>query len=107
MTDTTVQRLKQLDQERTSLLADAKKEALTRANQSIGDLNALGFNYRLVADGKQRTRKATRMIKDAPCPACGFKTSPPHDARAHRSQGKRKRPFTAAQLKELGYEKAS
>jgi hypothetical protein len=107
MPDTTAQRLKQLDQERATLVAGAKKEALARATQSIGELNALGFNYELVAGGKQRTRKGTRMIKDAPCPACGFMTSPPHDARAHRSQGNRKRAFTAAQLVERGYEKVS
>jgi hypothetical protein len=107
MADSTVQRLKQLDQERATLLGGAKKEALARATQSIDDLNALGFNYRLVENGKQRTRKGTRTLKDAPCPTCGFKTSPPHDARAHRAQGNRKKPFTAAQLKERGYEKVS
>jgi hypothetical protein len=107
MSENAIQRIKQLDQERASLLATAKKEALTRASQAIDELNALGFNYQLAENGKQRTRKATRTTKDAPCPACGFKTNPPHDARAHRSQGKRKKPFTTTQLKELGYIKVS
>ena|ERR1700733_9954446 len=107
MSDNTVQRLKQLDQERSALVAGAKKEALARATHSIQELNSLGFNYRLVESTKSRTRKGTRTIRDAPCPACQFKTDPPHDARAHRSQGKRKRPFTAAQLKDLGYTKVS
>ena len=107
MSDNAIQRIKQLDQERSTLLASAKKEALTRATQAIDELNALGFNYRLAENGKPRTRKATRTIKDAPCPVCQFKTDPPHDARGHRSQGKRKKPFTTAQLKELGYDKVS
>lgn len=107
MSDNAIQRIKQLDQERASLLASAKKEALTRATQAIDELNTLGFNYQLVENAKQRNRKVTRTIKDAPCPVCQFKTDPPHDARGHRSQGKRKKPFTPAQLKELGYTKAS
>jgi hypothetical protein len=108
MADTPIQRLKQLDQERTQLLASAKKEALERANTAIHDLNALGFNYRLSEDGRAASRGSgrKRRLKEAPCPVCKFKTSPPHDARKHRGQGKRKKPFTAVELNEMGLERA-
>jgi hypothetical protein len=111
MADNAITRIKQLDQERAQLISSGKKEALDRAKVAIDDLNALGFNYRLV-EGTQtiaravRTRKRTRRVKDAPCPVCKFKTSPLHDARKHRGQGNRKRVFTAAELKEFGLEKA-
>jgi hypothetical protein len=49
MTDkTTVQRIQELDRERTALFESAKDEALRKAHQAIEDLNALGLNYRLV-----------------------------------------------------------
>ena len=90
--DTTIERIKQLDKERASLLDTAKKAALTAANQAITALNALGFNYRLISEGektvatkrKSKSRKGTRTIRDAPCAICKFKTSPHHDARKHR-----------------------
>jgi hypothetical protein len=112
--DNPAERIKQLDQERAKLLGEAKKEALTRANQAVADLVALGFTYTLADDraparaktAKTASRKGTRQIKDAPCSICGFKTAPPHDARRHRfSQGKRKRPFTAKELSDLGLKK--
>jgi hypothetical protein len=49
MTDkTAIQRIKELDQERSTLFEQAKEEALRRANQAVEDLNALGLHYRLV-----------------------------------------------------------
>jgi hypothetical protein len=49
MTDkTAIQRIQELDRERTALFEQAKEEALRRANQAVDDLNALGLNYRLV-----------------------------------------------------------
>jgi hypothetical protein len=106
MAENVVQRIKQLDQERSQLVGTVKKEALARAHQAMSDLNALGFNYQLVEKGRGAAPKMMRQPKDAPCPVCRFKTSPPHDARKHRGQGKRKRPFTAAQLKEFDLERA-
>ena len=114
MADNMMERLKQLDKERTSLLDTAKKAALTAANEAITALNALGFKYRLISDGektvttkrKSKSRKGTRTIKDAPCVICKFKTSPSHDARKHRfAQGKKKRPFTVKELADLGLKK--
>ena len=112
--DSTLERIKQLDKERTSLLDTAKKAALAAANEAITALNALGFNYRLISEGERtvtrkrrpKSRKGTRTVKSA-CPICKFKTVPPHDARKHRfAQGKKKRPFTAAELTKLGLKKA-
>ena len=47
---TTIQRIKELDQERATLFEQAKEEALRRATQAVDDLNALGLKYRLVTD---------------------------------------------------------
>jgi hypothetical protein len=97
------QRIKELDAERASILEHAKGEALQKANYAIEELNSLGFNYHLVnghEKGKATKGKAAkRAIKDAPCPICGFQTSPPHDGRTHRSQ-KKKAAFTASELRE-------
>ena len=41
-------KLKALDDQRAKLLEDAKKEALEAVHKAIADLNALGFDYRLV-----------------------------------------------------------
>lgn len=35
------------------------------------------------------------------CPVCQFSTSPHHDGRQHRSQGKHKHPFTDAELSDM------
>jgi hypothetical protein len=49
MTDkSAIQRIQELDRERTTLFEQAKQEALHRANQAVEDLNALGLKYRLV-----------------------------------------------------------
>jgi hypothetical protein len=108
MAESSIERIKELDKERARLLDSAKKEALSRAEQAVADLNALGFAYRLVNSiGRAKTARAsrggTRTIKDKVCPVCDFKTKPPHDRRAHRFSKAKKRPFTAAELKEKGY----
>ncbi len=106
-------RIKEIDAMRVKLLTAAKNEAFARAEQAVADLNALGFSYTL-ADGGPKARRKTsrrkreRTIKDAPCPVCKFKTKPPHDARRHRfSQGKKKNPFTPAELQKLGLKKVA
>lgn len=108
MAENPVARIKELDKERSQLLTTAKKEALDRANEAIADLNALGFSYTLSGEGAapRRGRKGMRQVKDAACPVCKFKTAPPHDARKHRGQGKRKKAFTVSELQELGLKKA-
>jgi hypothetical protein len=110
MADSVIDRIKKLDLERSTLLSDAKKEALALVQQGLDGLRALGLSFNLV-EGERRNKRAKRSgagkgaIQDAPCPICGFKTEPPHDARKHRGQGKRKRAFTGKQLQELGLKK--
>jgi len=109
------QRIKQLDEERAALFDEAKAEALKRAKEAVAELNSLALNYALVDGAKAvgKTGKAPPkagafgkgIVKDAPCPICEFKTSPPHDARAHRGQAKKK-PFTATELSSKGMTKA-
>ena len=48
---TAIQRIQELDRERTELFEQAKEEALRRATQAVEDLNALGLKYRLVETG--------------------------------------------------------
>jgi hypothetical protein len=92
--------IKKLDEQREKLLADAKEEALTKAKAAIADLNSLGFGYKLV-QGDGGRAKTTRNTNPANkhCNICDMDG---HDGRAHRSQGKNKKKFTAAELKELG-----
>jgi DNA repair exonuclease SbcCD ATPase subunit len=108
---TVLEKLQALDAQRAQLLEDAKKEALDKAEKAIAELNELGFNYRLVegASTARAPRKAgaeatKRQTRDAPCPVCGFKTTPHHDGRAYRSQ-KTKKAFTDADLAKLGLTK--
>lgn len=103
---TVLEKLKALDAQRAQLMEGAKTEALAKAEQAIGELNSLGFHYRLV-DGTSTTRAPRksgaeapkRQTRDLPCPICRFKTTPHHDGRMHRSQ-KTKKPFTAEELME-------
>ena len=54
-----IQRIKELDQERTTLFDQAKEEALRRSNLAVEDLNALGLNYRLVTTAAPVGSKST------------------------------------------------
>lgn len=104
---TALRQLHQLDKQRQKLLENAKEEALANAEEAVRALNALGFSYRLTGTVRRKTarKKQRRGVNDAPCPICGFKTSPAHDGRAHRSQASKK-PFTAEELRERGLTKA-
>ena len=78
-----------------------KTETLRKVKQALSELNKLGFDYRIVVNGRvgQRVRRGTRTLESAPCRICGFRTVRPHDARAHRGQAK-KAPFTRKELAE-------
>ena len=56
---TAIQRIQELDRERTELFEQAKEEALRRAHQAVEDLNALGLKYRLVEGQLVAGSKAT------------------------------------------------
>ena len=98
-------RIKKLQAEMEEYSKEAVAEALEQAEEAIATLASLGHRYRLVrASGRGKGLRQTNP--DRACPVCQFKTDPPHDARQHRGQGKNKRPFTAAQLTEMGLRKA-
>jgi hypothetical protein len=104
---TVLEKLKALDAQRATLLDDAKKEALDKAEKAVAELNELGFHYTLTegASPAKAPRRASqaqapkRQVRDVPCPICHFKTTPHHDGRMHRSQ-KTKKPFTVEELME-------
>lgn len=91
------EQLKEVDDE----IEDLKQ---LRRHQLLAELKELGY------DGP-KTTKASAAIRqrdpNKPCAVCEFVTAPPHDSRAHRSQGKTKKPFTADDLREKGMRKVS
>jgi hypothetical protein len=108
-----LEQIRVLKEQEAKLIDGAKAEAIAKAKEAIGELQELGFHYRLVEAAKEPfsgARKAAKDVaikreqKDAPCPICGFKTSPLHDGRAHRSQ-ETKKPFTKVELSERGLTK--
>jgi hypothetical protein len=102
--DQVLDQIRKLDDRRIKLLGEAKQEALQRVHEAISALNALGFNYRIVEKSSER-RGGARQRSEGPCPICAFKTNPPHDGRKHRSQGDKKKPFSAQELAQLGLAK--
>jgi hypothetical protein len=102
-----LQQIKKLDEERAKLLESAKADALTKATEAIEELNALGFDYEIVAPAQEPARKTRTARKaSAPnhhpkgtCPICEYATNPPHDKQSHRAQA-RKKPSTDAELEQ-------
>jgi DNA repair exonuclease SbcCD ATPase subunit len=99
-----MEQIRQLEEQKQTLLEGAKNEALQTAQEAIEELRELGFTYRLVEEGRSApaentgTRKGTRQVSsDRPCPICNFRTEPPHDARRHRGQNPKK-PFSDDEL---------
>ena len=103
-------KIKELDKQRDKLLKQAKKVAHDKATNAVEELNSLGFHYELVerksSSSGNVSRQSVRKRKDVPCPLCNFKTTPPHDGRAHRSQTS-KAPFTEKELRERGLSRVS
>jgi hypothetical protein len=67
--------------------------------------------YRTAPPSKTKAKTGRKTFKGRgtpkrTCPVCGFATTPSHDARKHRGQGNKKRPFTSKQLKEFGFVKS-
>jgi hypothetical protein len=105
-----------LNAAKAKIVDAAKEELLKQGDAIVSELRSLGLEYRFapsipeasrISQKKTATeegRSAPRAKLDKPCPTCGFKTEPLHDARAHRSQTI-KAPFTAAELTERGLRK--
>lgn len=51
--------IKKLDEQKAKLLAQAKREALAKAEAAVKELNELGFDYQLVERGKPTTTRRT------------------------------------------------
>ena len=98
-----IQKLQEQIEKKKQEALDELEGDLREARATVRDIE------KQIADLKGRSpRKAgEREKKDAPCSICGFKTNPVHDARSHRSQGKKKEAFTAAELREKGMEKVA
>src|SRR5262245_51548280 len=105
MARSAVDKIHELDAKRAKLMAAAKSDAVKKVEGALKELNALGFNYRLLADGsdfkKARTERGKGRVRNAACKICRFATVPPHDARTHRGQAK-KAPYTTQELAERG-----
>jgi hypothetical protein len=111
MQKSAIEEIKELKARVESMTAQAKAEALDKANEAIGFLRELGLdNDTILKELGFRGRAATkesregRLTKDEPCPVCHFRTHPPHDGRSHRGQSKKK-PFTAEELEQKGLTK--
>lgn len=101
--DALLEREKKLEEQLAEVrekMVDLKK---ARRDELLAELKELGFDGGKVS---KKSAAGSREKKDAPCSVCEFKTDPLHDARAHRSQGKTKKPFTAEELRERGMKKA-
>ena len=98
-------RLKQLDDERVTIIEAAKAAAFAQADEAVSLLNAIGYTCEiaLAPEPAATPRKTPRQVyTNGPCPICEFRTDPPHDARRHRSQGEEKQPFGDDELSGLG-----
>jgi hypothetical protein len=100
---TTIDKFKDLQLRADKVRNEAKQEALAKAKEALAELKDLGFTFQLIEHKETALGKGT--VAAGPCSLCKFETTPPHDGRAHRSQGDEKVPFTRAQLKKLGLQK--
>jgi hypothetical protein len=89
--------------EMESLFQAAIDEQLGIIKEAEQRLGELGYGAPTKKAGK--TGITRQRDPNAPCSVCNFATDPGHDGRVHRSQGDKKKPFTAAELAEKGYKK--
>lgn len=55
-----LEKIRKLDEQKAALLAEAKSEALGKAQAAIKELNSLGFNYQLVqGEGSAPTARSS------------------------------------------------
>jgi hypothetical protein len=101
--------LRQIEKRREELRGQIKGTAESDLRKALREFNDLGLGvaYELRPVGRGGGRRGTRSVNvNRPCPICGFRTVPPHDARAHRAQGEKKKAFTAEELSAKGLQKA-
>jgi len=73
----------------------------SRQNELLSELKELGWSPTAARTGRKTAASGgkRKSSSDAVCPICQV---PGHDGRAHRSQGKNKKPFTKEELRERG-----
>lgn len=100
--------LAQIEKRREELMSGLRGSAEGDLRKALRDFNdlGLGVTYELRATGRASRRGTRQVDPERACPICGFKTIPPHDARAHRAQGDKKKAFTAEELTTKGLRKA-
>jgi len=99
-----VNRIEALDAEKAQLLQklrEARESLNSQFNKWLPE-SIMGVATAAKARGRREARPGT------PCGICQFATTPPHDGRlkAHRDQGKSKKPLTDTQLKDAGLTRA-
>ncbi len=103
---TALERIRQLEAEKKSILEEAKTELFEQIGSAINGLADIGLYYKVVeTEQKSTPNKRMKTGKARSCPLCQFDTVPPHDGRTHRSQSTKKA-FSEAELKDLGMTKA-
>jgi len=93
------EQIAKLDEQRANLIAQVESDTRKKLDEALADYNSLGHNFSLSENGKRK--KGTRNT-DPTKKFCNICEVNGHDGRAHRSQGKKKQKFTAAEIKELG-----
>ena len=58
---TTLQEIKELDEKRAKLLETGKTDALTKAEEALNELTALGFEYELTEVGNNASLQERRV----------------------------------------------
>lgn len=92
--------------EQIAKIEDLRKEAINEILEQRKELDAQLKSLGHEVGGTPRRSQRRTLDPNKECPICAFVTTPPHDARNHRGQGKKKKAFTAEELKEFGMVKA-
>jgi DNA repair exonuclease SbcCD ATPase subunit len=105
--------LGRLQEKRESLVAqldEIDSEILSLKKKRHAELMAEIHELGLIAPATVKVagdKKITRQRNPSKvCPVCEFKTNPPHDSRAHKSQ-KTKAPFTPEELDQRNFQVVS
>jgi hypothetical protein len=93
-----LERRKKLQEQLDEVEAKVVELKQAQIQEHLAALKELGYQTRSRA--KRGSSSASRhQDPNKKCPICEI---PGHDARAHRSQGEKKKPFTKEELKERG-----
>ena len=94
-----IQKLQEQIEEARSEAIEELKQKREEARKTLADIERQITDLTGFGPQKAATRRQRDPNKN--CPICSI---PGHDARAHRSQGKHKKPFTAEELRSKGFQ---